>query len=269
MNDIAEEVKCVRDTDSTALGGKTIVLHYHLFKNAGTSLDSSFKECLKDEEWQTKEFGGPLKKRQEELKRWIISNPSAKCFSSHTAPLPPPKIEKVSIVPVIFIRHPLDRIASAYAFEAKQGVSSFGSVLARNTSLAGYIETRLAIAADHQCRNFHAVKLAEMYTESSGNIEERAIRAINELPFVGLVEKYGQSLESLQKIIGSSTLSDVRLQPKRKNVSQKDNIDLYEKLKRLHNLLGRDLYDELRNANAIDLKLYECIKEKYTDFKSV
>ena len=37
---------------------KTVILHYHLFKNAGTSLDAAFKENFSEEsgEWVTKEF---------------------------------------------------------------------------------------------------------------------------------------------------------------------------------------------------------------------
>ena len=35
---------------------RKLVLHYHFFKNAGTSLDTAFKRALKDGEWVTREF---------------------------------------------------------------------------------------------------------------------------------------------------------------------------------------------------------------------
>ncbi|WOD06199.1 hypothetical protein [Marinomonas sp. GJ51-6] len=106
---------------------KTVILHYHLFKNAGTSLDAAFKENFSVEqgEWVTREFSAQPAKNREELKQWIIDNPQAKCFSSHTAIFPVPHIDGINIIPVIFYRHPIDRIASAYSFEKKQGGNGF------------------------------------------------------------------------------------------------------------------------------------------------
>jgi hypothetical protein len=60
------------------------------------------------------------------------------------------------VLPVIFVRHPIDRIMSAYSFESKQTSESFGAVLARNTTLGGNIETRLSMPNDTQCRNFQS-----------------------------------------------------------------------------------------------------------------
>jgi hypothetical protein len=73
----------------------TVILHYHLFKNAGTSLDVAFKDNFSEEqgEWVTREFPAQLNENREKVKQWIIDNPQARCFSSHTAILPPPSRE--------------------------------------------------------------------------------------------------------------------------------------------------------------------------------
>ncbi len=175
------------------------IFHFHLFKNAGTSLDASFKDNFEaGTEWLTEEFPANPAKNRELVKRWVENNKSAKCFSSHTAQLPVPSVDYFKLLPVIFIRHPIDRIASAYSFERKQGGNGFGAVLARNTTLKGYIESRIALGHDRQCKNFHTERFAYMFGAEHGSELDRAKMAVEQLPFVGLVEKFNESLEKLE-----------------------------------------------------------------------
>jgi len=238
---------------------KTVILHYHLFKNAGTSLDAALKENFSEEngEWVTKEFPGQPVKNREELKQWIIDNPQAKCFSSHTALFPVPNIEGVKIIPVIFYRHPIDRMASAYSFERKQGGNGVGPVLARNTTLAGYIETRLSLGADRQCRDFHAHRFATMFGEKQGDEATRAKMAIESLPFVGLVEKYSESLERLEQLLEGEGFEGIKLKPVEKNVSRGVKKSLDEKLSEIEKQLGDVVFSKLIEANKVDLNLWE------------
>ena len=238
---------------------RKVILHYHLFKNAGTSLDAALKENFSEEkgEWVTKEFPGQPAKNREELKQWIIDNPQAKCFSSHTAIFPVPEIEDVKIIPVIFYRNPIDRMASAYSFEKKQGGNGFGPVLARNTGLGGYIETRLSLGYDRQCRDFHAHRLATMFGEKQGDEATRAKMAIEALPFVGLVEKYSESLERLETLLKAEGFEDIKLKPVEKNVSRGVKKTLDEKLAEINEQLGDRVFDMLIAANEIDLNIWE------------
>jgi hypothetical protein len=50
---------------------KTVFLHYHLFKNAGASLDAALKENFSDadNEWVTKEFPAQPTKNREQVKQ--------------------------------------------------------------------------------------------------------------------------------------------------------------------------------------------------------
>lgn len=238
---------------------RTVILHYHLFKNAGTSLDAAFKENFKGDEWVTKEFPAQPNKNREQVRQWIIDNPQAKCFSSHTAVLPVPEIEGIKIIPVIFIRHPIDRIASAYSFEKKQGGRGFGSTLARNTTLGGYIETRLSLDHDRQCRNFHAHRLAAMYPGQPDTEADRAMVAIKELPFVGIVERYADSLETLESLLKSEGFESIKLKPVEKNVSRGVKKSLDEKLNEVGKQIGADIYSLLINMNETDLKVWEVL----------
>src|SRR3972149_2125526 len=124
---------------------RKVILHYHLFKNAGTSVDALLKTNFEGR-WVTREFGGgPHAANVAKVRQWVEEEKDAVAFSSHTTMLPPPKVEGVQFFPIVFVRHPIDRIASAYAFERKQKENGFGAVLARNTSLGAYIDVRLAL----------------------------------------------------------------------------------------------------------------------------
>lgn len=241
---------------------RKVILHYHLFKNAGTSLDAAFKENFKGDEWVTAEFPGQPVKNREMVKQWIIDNPQAKCFSSHTAILPPPKIEGVEVLPVIFMRHPIDRIASAYAFEKKQGGDSFGAVLARNTDFKGYVETRLSLPHDRQCRNFHMQRFATMFGEKQGTEFERAKMAVEKLPFVGIVEDFAGSLERLEALLIQEDIQDISLVPKEHNVSRGVKKSLDEKLQDIKENLTEGAWDELIQANSEDVNLYKLLIDK-------
>ncbi|SEQ95603.1 Sulfotransferase family protein [Amphritea atlantica] len=245
---------------------RTVILHYHLFKNAGTSLDAAFKENFNEEdgEWVTKEFPAQPALNRGKVKQWIIDNPQAKCFSSHTAIFPVPEIEGIRIIPVIFMRHPIDRIASAYSFEKKQVGDGFGPALARNTTLKGYIETRLSLVNDRQCRNFHAHRLATMFGEKVGDEGYRAKLAIEKLPFVGVVERYSESLEKLELLLKEEGFADINLNPVEKNVSRSVKSSLDKKLSEIEVQIGEELYSKLVDANSNDIDFFNNLNAKET-----
>jgi len=93
---------------------RTLVLHYHLFKNAGTSVDELLKRNF-GARWAQKEFeGGPgREKKAVQLASYLGEKPNLLAFSSHTAQLPTPQLEGVSVFPILFIRHPIDRLHTA------------------------------------------------------------------------------------------------------------------------------------------------------------
>ena len=236
---------------------RKVILHYHLFKNAGTSLDAAFKENFSEEkgEWVTKEFPNQPAANREQVRQWILDNPQAKCFSSHTALLPLPKFEDIEVFPVIFVRHPIDRIASAYSFEKKQGADTFGSVLARNTSLKGYIETRLSLKNDKQCRNFHA---QHFRIEQPANSKQSVSDILGELPFIGLVEQYGDSLEVLNRLLKEFGFKNLTLNAFNQNVSR-ENSKLEDKIEKIKSTVSEDFYDKLKAINELDFVIYQLI----------
>lgn len=234
---------------------RTVVFHYHLFKNAGTSLDALFRQHF-GEGWVTTEFPGQVQANRQGQRAWIEGHPTAACFSSHTALLTRHSLPDVHVVPVIFVRHPLDRIASAYSFERQQEDPSFGSTLARHTTLQGYIETRLSIRQDRQCRNFHVSRFADMFRDESDSETAAAERALESLPFVGVVEEFSESLERLQALLRVEGFPDIALRSIQRNVTAGRPATLDERLDRMAQEIGARCYESLVQANAEDLAFY-------------
>ncbi|MBU2886905.1 sulfotransferase family 2 domain-containing protein [Gilvimarinus agarilyticus] len=240
---------------------RKVIFHYHFFKNAGTSLDSEFKKNISKKQWVTQEFPGAIESNRAQVADWVTREKNAIVFSSHTAHLPVPKIEGVQCLPVLFIRHPVDRIASIYTFERKQGTDNFGAVLARNTSLAGYIECRLALVRDRLCRDFHAHRLCLNYHPIEGDEQVRAHKALAELPFVGVVDRFDESMEKLESWLRTEGFA-MQLKAVRKNVSRNLDESLDERLAQIKSEIGAKLYRQLLDANAEDMELYRRACEK-------
>lgn len=241
---------------------RKVILHYHFFKNAGTSLDALLKDNFPGK-WATLEFNaGQHAANVNHVGQWIQREKAAVAFSSHTAMLPPPKLKNVEIFPVLFVRHPIDRIVSAYAFEQKQGGDGFGAVLARNTTLKGYIEVRLSLGYDRQCRNFHVARLAQFLKGQEGDEIGLALRTLDELPFVGLVEEFDKSVEQMAEWL-APYFPGFHAKPVAKNVTRDRALPLEQKLEQVKAEIGEVLYQRLLEANMGDMAVFEKVSAIY------
>lgn len=239
---------------------RPVIVHYHYFKNAGTSVDAVLSQNF-DDNWVTTEFEGM--NNHEAVGNWIRRHPDAQAFSSHTAQFPLPVVEGVTVLPVVFLRHPLDRLLSAYSFERKQVSDSFGAKLAKSTDFAGYVRTRLDTPNDNQCRNFQTFRLAKFIPGPKVSEMDRALDTLMRLPFIGIVEDFA----------GSAIRMEAWLRPyfpafkafsARKNVSASEGMSMNERLEKMRREVGEALYAELLDANLKDMCLHYAAKLRVT-----
>ena len=239
---------------------RNIVIHYHLFKNAGTSVDHSLKANFKGG-WRAHE-GQATGWPSAEVTDYLVAHTNIEVLSSHTALMPVPVIEGTNIYPVIFIRHPIDRVRSIYDFERKQTDVTEGSKMAKITDLCGFVEWRLQRKGDRSIRNFQTHRFAAAIPASQAapklSEEERALLAIDALPFVGIVEQYDHSLARLQDWL-LPVFDGIELRPTKANVTQRSDQSLDERLAALRAELGPTLYKALVDANQSDLNLYSAV----------
>ena len=240
---------------------RKIIFHYHLFKNAGSSVDAILKSNFPTQ-WVTREFNSTYDFNQQQVALWCEQESQVVAFSSHTALLPPPKIADTTVFPILFIRHPIDRIASAYEFEKHQDGDSPAILLARNNSLAGYIEHHLSHERISQCRNFQSHRLAQFSNaNNSADMLEAALHAIGQLPFIGLVDAFEESLQRLTHWL-LPHFPDFEAVAVAKNVRRGD-MDLPARLAAIQKEIGDECYQQLLDANSDDMAVYEQIKNTY------
>jgi hypothetical protein len=229
-----------------------VILHYHYFKNAGSSVDSILQKNF-GQAWVTAEF--PDGHSPELVANWIRENPSAIAFSSHTANLPLPVIEGVTVHPVVFLRHPVDRIRSVYAFERHQPEDSLGTRIARNTDFKGYIEARLAIEGDRQLRDFQCNRLARFAGKGNRPELDRALDAVSRLPFIGVVENFDASMKRLENLL-RPYFPEFHAFAAWENATAAKDTDLAGRLDAMRDEIGESLWQHLQEANRADLELY-------------
>ncbi|MGB5133798.1 MAG: sulfotransferase family 2 domain-containing protein [Prochlorococcaceae cyanobacterium] len=178
---------------------RTIILHYHLFKNAGTSVDAILKRNFGDR-WVTREFPAMGGNNTELVERWIRETPDAVAYSSHTMMGPIPEVEGVRVISFMLLRDPIERIKSAYRFERTQQADTWGAQLAKECDFSGYVLTRSARSGDRQCRSFQTHRMASLCPGGESELDS-AISGMLKLSLVGLVDEFTQAMLRLKLIV--------------------------------------------------------------------
>ena len=105
---LPEPVKPAAPTVASGAGGtRKVLIHYHLFKNAGTSVDAILRPEFRPSLGRRRVSApGPGLRRitQEAVRRLILDNPNLATVSSHTLMLLVPEIEGVEVFPILFVR---------------------------------------------------------------------------------------------------------------------------------------------------------------------
>lgn len=235
---------------------RTVVLHYHLFKNAGSSVDQILRKNFGDR-WVTAEFPVKGGNNSAAVQKWIEETPDAVAFSTHTALGPIPDIPGTRIISVLFMRDPVARIRSAYRFERQQQSDSWGAQLAKAEDFDGYVMARLARKGDRQCRNFHASRLGSM-APGPGSEVDRAIRALELVSVIGFVERFDASMARLSALL-TPVFEDFAWSSTRVNVtgSESERVDKTGAAKEA----GIDQY--LRGINEDDYRLLDAARTRF------
>lgn len=228
---------------------RTVVLHYHLFKNAGTSVDQILKAYF-GPAWVTAEFPTQDNDNTVAVEDWIAGRPEAQVFSSHTMVGPFPQVDGVEIIPVILLRDPVARIVSAYRFEVKQDADTWGAQLAKAHDLEGYVQARLARQNDRQCRNFQVSRLASICPGAASEYTRalNALKLLNAHGVVGRVEQFDAFTAALKARLDPH-FADFVPTPIQANKSQSENSN--------KDLLSDAVLTLLAKANAEDTALLE------------
>ena len=242
---------------------RTVVLHCHIFKNAGSSVDELLKRNF-GKRWTEVEFPGRGGFSNADLTNGFIRTfDQYDAVSTHTGDWWLGHDDAaLSVRPIVFLRHPILRIRSAYAFERQQNADTLGARLAKQHGFSDYVKARLDIPGDLAFRNFQARRFAAFDDRTYTDVRSAAFRALERLPFVGLVEDFAgasQCMETyLKQDFPSFEAADIRA-----NATDASHASIAEKLERALAELSDDVRERILAENAVDLALYEAAGQKY------
>lgn len=235
---------------------RRVVVHYHFFKNAGTSVDEALQAAFPGR-WTDVEFDA-RSRSPAKLSAFIGAHPDPIVFSSHTAVFPTPRIEGLAIFPIAFVRHPIDRIRSVYEFERRQQAPTEGAKAAKELDFRGYVDWRIDL--DHLIRNFHVSRFSAGLGRPINLFRARSY--VDRLPFVGVVESFASSLAvlsgKLRLAFGGADLVE-----KHANVTQAPASTLEGRIAETRERLGEPLFQKVLRRNEEDLNLYEYVVRRH------
>jgi len=214
-----------------------IIIHFHIFKNAGTTIDLVLQRNF-SKDALTMDTGIP-----EGILSWTKvldyikeKHPTTKSFSSHQLKFPLPQSTEFQFLPMVFIRHPIDRIFSMYNFDKRRiSLRDINTVVkAKSTNLAGYIKWNLRLKNHMVMKNFQVLSLSEkprgsMVDESDLDL---VIDRIKNCPVIGVVERMDESLVLAEKTLGKY-FDGIDLSFEKQNVSKDRTGDLSKSVSKI------------------------------------
>jgi len=246
---------------------RVVVFHYHIFKNAGSTIDNMLKNNF-GSSWVTYD-GEKAHSRisPDEVESFVSNHPKCRAISSHNATLPIPQINDIDIVPIIFLRHPLDRLRSIYDFERHQGLTagpvSRGADHASKLNFKDYIRWRFDFTVNGVTHNHHTAWLLHHPRFNRLEIQqqdyEQAMRNLKNLPFFGLVEQFDESLFLLSSYLKELNV-EIKLDYQVKNRSKHYGKSLDERLEEFRLSIDKEIWNAIELRNKWDLQLYEMAK---------
>ena len=242
---------------------QAILIHHHIFKNAGTSFCYALKKYFQD---QFLEYDLPNSRivTKKDLTSFIQDNPQALAISGHHICLNTPQLPNYQLISSILLRQPLARIKSIYKFEQQQQASTSGAIQAKKLNFKEYVLWRLDATPNmlgnyqtHYCSRSKPADIRKKPTEKELQI---AIANLEKCAIVGTVERYEDflqlTLDRLQEFFPNIYLGYIRLN---KTSASPQNIE--EIKTNLVAELGESLVAELEAKNQLDQRLYQVADE--------
>ncbi|NET43633.1 sulfotransferase family 2 domain-containing protein [Okeania sp. SIO2B3] len=247
---------------------RKILIHHHIFKNAGTSLQYALKKHFGEKYYEC-ELPQSQMVTKEDLEKFILENPQALAISGHHICLPTPQGKEYQTLSLILLRNPLARVESIYKFEKKQNAQTQGAIKAKELDLKEYVRWRLDKTPTMLC-NYQTYYCARKDKSEGTKIPtdqdlKIAMQNIKASVVVGTVERYEETLELANKKF-SHSYPGINLEYSYLNVTSKKAIKQEEEIRnKLEVELGERMLNELEEGNKLDQTLWKTADKDITE----
>ena len=237
---------------------REVIIHAHIFKNGGTTLDHILKKNFDEQCHIDHEDNKLIHEKQKYLEQVLTDQKRLKAFSSHSIHFTPKNSNLFRFHTIYFLRHPIERIKSVYEFELKQDAEqSLGAKKAHELDFRSYIKWYMADGSPGTIRNCQTIFLSGM-GPSVTQMEKKFEAASEKLDhlMVGIVDRYDESLYAFSSVL-EPFFGKLDLSYQKKNVREKSSaLSMEEKIQAVESELGEALTQEVIEKNKYDLELY-------------
>ena len=238
---------------------RNVIVHYHIFKNAGSSVDQLLKKNFPDR-WvgfDGEKAGSVI--TTAELEARIKTSTDMIAFSSHQIVPPLPEAD-ANIFPIVFLRDPIDRIKSAYLFEWKKQLG----LDEPKGSFCEFVKHKFTHRRKSSIEEFQTIRMASNDVSSFSANEDiddsellaRACEFISSIPFVGIVDEFEKSNQLLGAYLQEG-FPEFKLSEVKANVLQDLSLSQEVKRKRIREELGEEMFEMIVSRNSLDEALYQ------------
>lgn len=237
---------------------RTVIIHNHIFKNAGSTLDWAlarhFKRAFVDHR-----DNDLMRKGAEYLGKFLIEKPKVRALSTHHLTLPLPELGNSHLLLAAILRDPIERVSSVYSFERKQKNSvTPGSMEAKNRRIKEYVLWRMRKDVGPTIRDFQTRRCLPPFptnTDVDLDMLERAKHLVDNSPLLGLVELFDEAMVLFEEALRAD-FPNIDLSYIKQNVGQSQASAADSRIAELRRDLGDEVFDTLLENNQSDIELH-------------
>ncbi len=245
-----------------------VILHGHIFKNAGTTFDWSLSRSFGHAFLDHRDDHAMRSQGAAYLAGILSSKTELLALSSHHLPRVLPAVPDLCHHHIYLLRHPLLRVRSVYNFERVQQADTLGAKAAKRMTFKEYVLWRMELKTPATIRNFQTLYLATVRRRRQGRSCDAvdfadAMDFAQSLPALGIVEYYDESMvlleESLRPHFPALDLAYIRQNVSLTNASDlDDNQAIADMLQELGEVAAMVI-----DRNSYDLALYQASLERF------
>lgn len=235
---------------------RVVLLHYHIFKNAGTTVELLLADNFGR---HFRRFDSPdpfALLGEKDLLDFLGSHPDVEAVSTHTLLPPKPQVAPYLFLDLLLVRHPLDRLGSVYSFYQRTKIDHDPLCEAARCLTAAQFFERLMEKYPHLVNNAQVNYLIGGRKVARQYDLQRALAVARACSVLGTTEMFDMCMlcaeQALQPYFGRLDFSYVP-----QNVTLGRPRELNHRLQEMRRACGTTLYDRLLKLNRLDLELFE------------
>ncbi|NOT88396.1 MAG: hypothetical protein HOP03_09445 [Lysobacter sp.] len=255
-----------RDIRVPVARDRFVVLHYHIFKNGGSTIDYALRRSFGDAFVDFHGGHDDARLCAQDIVELVQADASISALSSHHTRYPKPRAHGLVFFDICFVRHPLSRIRSLYHYGRMLDPGNWLAQLALAQDEGGFV-SHLLQHVPHMLTDVQINYIVNggAFARAAGPQDLRtALAILEDMSVPGVVELFDESLTAAEFFLGPC-FPRIDLAYLAHNVSSPDGHSpsgREDTLDACRTAWGNETFDAVLALNTWDLRLYESARHE-------